>query len=340
LQTLTHLLKNLSEKKVNGGKVLIFSFYADTIEYFSQKLPEIMGEEWTKKTAFLSGRNMKDVDALTKRFAPMAKKYECQKEEQLDYLFATDILSEGQNLQDCGIIINYDLHWNPVRMIQRNGRINRLGTEHKEVYIYNMHPEEQLEAYLKLVKRLENKVERIRQTIGTDQSVLGEKENPLEYVDKLYSSEATEYSKTLEDDEGFLSEDEYIFDLRDFLNKATEEEKEALRRIPEGKWGYYPEKSIYNSQSPSVLSLARVYTGNAQEEAQTNAQSQEKDGRKKHRADIFVAYDKEDSSVNPLETLEALSLIRTTQEDSLFREDTFSYDKIFIQKLVEAQALD
>jgi CRISPR/Cas system-associated endonuclease/helicase Cas3 len=71
-----------------------------------------------------------------------------------------------------------------VRMIQRNGRINRLGSQYEKVYVHNMAPEKQLETYLKLVKRLEQKINKIKHTIGTDQSILSEVENPIEYIDQ------------------------------------------------------------------------------------------------------------------------------------------------------------
>lgn len=321
LNAFVKLLLDLNDKKLNGGKVLVFSFYADTIHYLEQKLPLILDQTFVKNSAFLSGANIKEVDVLTKRFAPVAKKADIPPEDQLQYLFATDVLSEGQNLQDSGVIINFDLHWNPVRMIQRNGRINRLGSPHEKVWIYNLNPAAQLEAYLKLVKRLESKVERIRRSIGTDQSVLGEKENPIEYVEKLYSEGATEYAQTLEDDEDFLSEDEYVNDLRSFMATATPEELLFLDRIPHGKWGYLPTQANTNPESPQIMSLVRVVT-----KSDTHSSS----------ADIFVASDGNIS--DPVETLEALSYLRTTKAENDRRIDAFTYDKSSVQRLVEAQA--
>lgn len=96
----------------------------------------------------------------------------------IDLLLSTDILSEGQNLQKARIAINYDLHWNPVRMIQRAGRIDRIGSPFDEIYIYNFYPEKELESLLELVKILQNKIEMINETIGLDASVMGEKINP------------------------------------------------------------------------------------------------------------------------------------------------------------------
>ncbi|USN88843.1 MAG: hypothetical protein H6780_00245 [Candidatus Nomurabacteria bacterium] len=321
LQAFVSLINGLREEKLNGGKVLVFSFYADTIAYLQDKLPTILGEDFAKKAAFISGANIKEIEDLTKRFAPRAKKAEVSPEDELQYLFATDVLSEGQNLQDSGIIINFDLHWNPVRMIQRNGRINRLGSPHEKVWIYNLNPAAQLEAYLKLVKRLEGKVERIRRSIGTDQSVLGEKENPIEYVENLYSEKATEYAETLEDDDDFLSEDEYVNDLRAFSKNATEEAFRQMERIPRGKWGYFPSHARNDHDCPTVLSLTEVYTQNGTDEL---------------RANIFVASDGDVS--DPVETLEALTYLRTTSEENSRQIDTITADRGAVRRLVEAQA--
>jgi superfamily II DNA or RNA helicase len=321
LQAFVELLQTLRNENKNGGKVLLFSFYADTITYLSAKLPAILGEDFSKKAAFLSGANIKEIDVLTRRFAPVAKKHQVDPNEELQFLFATDVLSEGQNLQDCGVIVNFDLHWNPVRMIQRNGRINRLGSPHDKVSIYNLNPAAQLEAYLKLVHRLESKVKKINFAIGNDQSVLGEKENPIEYVENLYTENATEYAKTLEDDEVFLSEDEYVNDLRKFMKEATPEQLHFLERIPSGKWGYLPLASKSNSDCPNILSLVHVTTANETTYAD---------------ADIFVASTGDIS--DPVETLEALAHLRTTKAESERSIDSIYTDKNRVRRLVEAQA--
>ena len=131
-------------------------------------------DNFKQKSVFLSGS--KNVEKIVKTFSPISKQYKLKEdEEEIDFLFTTDILSEGQNLQDAGILINYDLHWNPVRMIQRNGRINRLGSEFSEILIENITPHNELEEYLRLLRKLQLKLEIINNSIGNDQSVLGEK---------------------------------------------------------------------------------------------------------------------------------------------------------------------
>jgi hypothetical protein len=98
--------------------------------------------------------------------------------EGIDILVSTDVLSEGQNLQDCGVLINYDLTWNPIRLVQRNGRIDRIGSPHAEIGIYNMFPEEELEGLLHLVERLTSRISTIDELGLLDASVLGEVVHP------------------------------------------------------------------------------------------------------------------------------------------------------------------
>ena len=98
--------------------------------------------------------------------------------EEIDILISTDVLSEGQNLQDCGVIINYDLTWNPIRLVQRNGRIDRIGSPHADIGIYNLFPEAELEALLHLIERLTDRISTIDDLGLLDASVLGEVVHP------------------------------------------------------------------------------------------------------------------------------------------------------------------
>ncbi len=234
-------LEKISEiKKENPEKkVLVFSFFADTVKYLETKIIASNAGFDNTNTAFVSGKNKKDALSSAERFAPIAKQVDIEKKDELTYLFSTDVLAEGQNLQDCGLIINYDLHWNPVRMIQRNGRINRLGSTHSKVSIINMKPHEHLDRYLKLFKSLQDKIEIINQTIGSDASVLGEIENPLDYTGVYDNDEdkaTQEYLKLEENAESF-TDDQFVNDLKYFIQNATPEEKNRLTHIPLNKWG-------------------------------------------------------------------------------------------------------
>ncbi len=97
---------------------------------------------------------------------------------EINILMSTDVLSEGMNLQKAQYLINYDLHWNPTRMIQRAGRIDRIGSTFDEIYVYNFFPEEELEDLLRLMEILQKKIRNIDNAVGLDQTVLGEEVNP------------------------------------------------------------------------------------------------------------------------------------------------------------------
>lgn len=334
LKAFSELLTNIISDHKAGGKVLVFSYYSDTIKYLSEKLPGLIDiKDFGVKSAFVSGDTKSHITETVKRFSPKSKGGNFNPEEQLDYLFATDVLSEGQNLQDCGTLINFDLHWNPVRMIQRNGRINRLGSEHEQVYIYNMHPETNLESYLKLVQRLEQKIDRIKYTVGTDQSILGEEENPIEYIDDIEENTKSEnialnlYDKDKanqateelqKDDEDFLSLDEYILDLRRFQRDGSKEDKERIQKIPLGKWGYLPESMT----SKTILSLTRARGTTTVTGVDFETQ-------------IFVKSDPlENYSTAPIETIEALGYLRTTPEDNQRKKDEIRYERETVKRRV------
>jgi hypothetical protein len=202
-----------------------------------------------------------------------------------------------------------------------------------------MAPEKQLETYLKLVKRLEQKINKIAHTIGTDQSILGEQENPLEYIDQvedvnkvteLYDEKtATKALLDLEDDADFLTEDEYIFELRSFLKNSTEKEVETIKNVAVGKWGYLPEVRRKMVETPDVIGL-------------TQTMIQEDEKKDLYSVDIFVEYQGLDGKVGVLDTIDALTHIKTTPEDSNRTTDKIkpNKDRSFIKKLMESQAVE
>ncbi|MDO8522316.1 MAG: helicase-related protein [bacterium] len=333
------LIKDI-KKTTKTEKILVFSFYSDTIKYLEKNLGAHLSKEEMKESAFVTGTSALDIKEITGRFSPKSKKYTISEARpKISYLFATDVLSEGQNLQDCPVLVNFDLHWNPVRMIQRNGRINRLGSLHEKVYVYNMEPEKQLETYLKLVKRLKQKINKIAHTIGTDQSVLGELENPIEYIDQvddaedisrvvaLYKEEtATKALLELEDDAGFLTEDQYVFELRTFLKNSTEKEVNTIKNISVGKWGYLPKIKRTPIDTPDVIGLTQTMV--------------REDEKTTYPVDIFVEYQAVDGKVGVMDTVDALTLIKTTPDDSKRAVDAIKTNKerSFIKKLMERQA--
>ncbi|MDO8511773.1 MAG: helicase-related protein [bacterium] len=323
LAKLANVLVELNKTKPAGEKVLVFSYFSDTVEYLKANIQVASGGLVNETNAgFLTGKNRDEATDLAGRFAPIAKHYkQCDKNKgELRYLFSTDILSEGQNLQDCGTIINYDLHWNPVRMIQRNGRVNRLGSEYAKIIIFNMSPDKKLEAYLRLVKRLEGKIELINSTIGIDQSVLGETANPMEFIE-IYSDDEQKrlraYQLAEEAGDFLLAEDDFVHDLKQFANdtEKTEEYKQSIYNIPKGKWAVLPTKK--DELLPEVLALSELY----------------KDHEKLIPQFIKMNRNGEERSAMPV--LEALRLIRTNETDNRRDVDKLTLDKIKLKEVAD-----
>lgn len=313
------LINELQNDLIYGKKVLVFSYYADTIAYLQRALPAHLSvPNFEALSGFVGGSSRSAANDLAKRFSPKSKKASQQLMEQgeLDFLFATDVLSEGQNLQDCAVIINFDLHWNPVRMIQRNGRINRLGSEFEKVHIFNMHPDENLDEYLALVERLNNKIDQIKFSIGTDQSILGEEANPKEFVDVYKPDADGMVLDENDDDEDFLAEDSFVKELREFDATASETDKDLVKSIGTGKWGYLPQHFPQHIGPVAALSLVRVagtYNHNAE----------------KFKSHVFVAR-KEKSE--PVSNFDALSALRVTKTELERRVDHIGLDRELIAK--------
>ncbi len=182
-------LRELLAGELRGQKVLIFTYYRDTARYLQRGLTGSAAQDWLAQAGAPRIRRVdgtvkpEDRVRLVEQFAPLANNLAevAGRAREIDVLLATDVLSEGQNLQDCGILVNYDLHWNPTRMVQRAGRIDRLGSPFTQLTIYNLFPEKALEDLLGLVQRLTAKIDVINQTGFLDASVLGEVVTPRDF---------------------------------------------------------------------------------------------------------------------------------------------------------------
>ena len=169
------LRRFLARPDVKAGKVLVFSEAETTIEYLYRELNP-GGKD--AELARLTGSTRHDAERIIKRFSPtwnLAEREQVPGPE-IRVLFATDIVSEGQNLQDCARVLNYDLHWNPVRLIQRFGRVDRIGTEHDVINLHNMWPDMAVDEELSLTDRLHNRIQSFHDLIGLDSKLLSEAE--------------------------------------------------------------------------------------------------------------------------------------------------------------------
>lgn len=160
----------LSRPPLFGGKRLIFTQYADTAQYLYDNLNP-NGERDDIEVIYSGDKSR---ERVVGRFAPRANPWYRfrEGEVELNTVIATDVLAEGLNLQDCDKVINYDLHWNPVRLIQRLGRIDRIGSEHDRIFAFNFLPETGIERQLGLREKLSRRIQEIHETIGEDAAIL------------------------------------------------------------------------------------------------------------------------------------------------------------------------
>jgi hypothetical protein len=236
-------LKELLSSELRGQKVLIFSYFKDTARYLYQNLghpDDEAGQKFVKQLEGVRIRRMdsdaspKDRTRIVQGFAPKANKKSewIGTEKEIDVLVSTDVLSEGQNLQDCGYIVNYDLHWNPTRMVQRAGRIDRIGTEFDTLWIYNMFPDAGLERLLGLVESLSRKIADIDQAGFLDASVLGEAVHPRNF--NTLRRIRDEDGSVIEEEEQFteLVSNEFLAQqLRQLLDAGG---RQMLDSLPDG----------------------------------------------------------------------------------------------------------
>lgn len=187
-------LKRIISEKINtpindsNRKVLIFTAFADTASYLYSNLAEWAYHEHRIHSALVTGSDenkttipkiRKDLSTILTNFSPISKerdKITPESRDEIDLLIGTDCISEGQNLQDCDYVVNYDIHWNPVRIIQRFGRIDRLGSRNKVIQLVNFWPNLELEEYINLESRVSGRM------VLLDISATGE-ENIIEYTD-------------------------------------------------------------------------------------------------------------------------------------------------------------
>jgi len=171
LRKLKQLIADKAQHPINDGnrKVLVFSAFADTADYLYRELAPtlanagldtavITGGSHAAKTTLGTGFDFQQVMSL---FSPHSKQRHLtmpQETRELDVLIGTDVISEGQNLQDCDYLINYDIHWNPVRIIQRFGRIDRIGSTNSQIQLVNFWPDISLDEYINLKERVENRM--------------------------------------------------------------------------------------------------------------------------------------------------------------------------------------
>ena len=160
-------------------KLLVFTTFKDTAVYLYDNLSEL-ASELELNMALVSGEitrttcGQNNFNAILTNFAPRARGRTDETSDNIDLIIATDCISEGQNLQDCDTVLNYDIHWNPIRIIQRFGRIDRIGSKNKEVKMINYWPTEDMEVYLRLQTRVASRMALADATASGDDDPLND----------------------------------------------------------------------------------------------------------------------------------------------------------------------
>lgn len=196
LQKLLEIIDNKITNPINENnkKIIIFTAFADTAGYLYDNVSTYVKEKYGLNTAMVSGmvegrttcpKLKKDLNTVLTCFSPLSKDKKLlmpNDNTEIDLLIATDCISEGQNLQDCDYLINYDIHWNPVRIIQRFGRIDRIGSKNKVVQLVNFWPDVSLDDYINLKATVETRMKIVDMTATGDDNLLSDDEKTdLEY---------------------------------------------------------------------------------------------------------------------------------------------------------------
>lgn len=196
LQSLLKVISDKIENPINrkNKKVLIFSAFSDTAEYLYEHVGTYIKDKYGLNTAVITGsidgkttiKNFKaTLNNVLTCFSPISKDKVVllpDSNDEIDILIATDCISEGQNLQDCDCVINYDIHWNPVRIIQRFGRVDRIGSKNESIQLVNFWPDMDLDEYINLKGRVEIRMKiSIMSSTGDDDLINAEEKGDLEY---------------------------------------------------------------------------------------------------------------------------------------------------------------
>ena len=267
-------LREIAQRKVHDApadkegcanrKLLVFTTFADTARYVYDNLADWARDDLGVHTALVTGgddnrstANVTRFDDILARFAPRAQNAAGDAAEPIEILIATDCLSEGQNLQDCDLIVNYDIHWNPVRLMQRFGRIDRLGSRNRSVGMVNFWPTADLDRYLDLKVRVEARMALADATATGDDDPLDEtaarselafRDEQLKRLqEEILDGEDTSDGVNMSD----LTLDDFLADLLQYI----QQHREALEAAPLGIYAVAPDRPATQAGAAQVAAV-------------------------------------------------------------------------------------
>lgn len=282
-------LKQTIADKINtplnpdNRKVIIFTAFADTAQYLFDHLAKWAQSELGVHSALVSGSGTNkttligvggELNNILTAFSPVSKerdKLDPEATTEIDLLIATDCISEGQNLQDCDTLINYDIHWNPVRIIQRFGRVDRLGSKNTKIQLINFWPNMELDEYINLEARVSGRMVLLDISATGEENVIDEnaKEmNDLEYRRKQLQ-QLKEAVVDLEDMAGGVSItdltlNDFRMDLSDYMNQDHRKNLATLENAPLGLFSAVPldqDLIEYGFKSGVIFCLKNIRSG-------------------------------------------------------------------------------
>ena len=249
LVELQELIKQKVENPLNkeNKKIIIFTAFADTAKYLYNNISTYILDELGLYSAIVTGSdnpktNLKGVKTefnnILTNFSPRSKERRDKDKPEIDILIATDCISEGQNLQDCDYLINYDIHWNPVRIIQRFGRIDRIGSQNEVIQLVNFWPNMELDEYINLESRVSGRMVMLDMSATGEENIIVEKTtmNDLEYRKKQLK-QLQDQVPDIEDINGNISITDLSFnDFKMDLVNYMKNHKELLEKAPTGMY--------------------------------------------------------------------------------------------------------
>lgn len=288
---LDQLKATIAEKVYNplnadNRKVIVFTAFADTAQYLYGHLAQWAKQDMNIDSALVTGGGTNkttvtgigsELNSILTAFSPVSKerdKIDPNATAEIDLLIATDCISEGQNLQDCDTLINYDIHWNPVRIIQRFGRVDRLGSKNEQIQLINFWPNMELDEYINLEARVSGRMVLLDISATGEENLIESKEddenakemNDLEYRRKQLQ-QLKEAVVDLEDMAGGVSItdltlNDFRMDLSDYMNRNRPEEStksQNLHALEQAPVGLYAAVTLDESLSQEGLKSGVIF---------------------------------------------------------------------------------
>jgi SNF2 family DNA or RNA helicase len=269
LDMLKELIQQKIENPINPGnkKVIIFSAFADTARYLYKELAGglqqaglhtalVVGSGDNKTT--MKGVRTQDINDVLLNFSPISKerkKLTDKQREEIDILIATDCISEGQNLQDCDYLINYDIHWNPVRVIQRFGRIDRIGSLNNYIKLVNFWPNMDIDEYINLEHRVKGRMKILSTSATGEEDILdvsNKEMNDIEYR-RNQLKQLQDEVVNLEDVSGTISITDLTYaEFKSDLSSVLKEHGKDLQKAPKGMYALTSNKEFAEAE-PGVI---------------------------------------------------------------------------------------